>query len=440
MSNLQELDDAASDDSISNFGAAIGTAADFAGAIGGVAALIDVMNAFMQTGQDQLGMVQNSINQLIGAQKAADLQNRLTEMVNALATMQGVFDGLKADLNANLNAADRNSRIETCSQALSIFTDPSLSPKATWSAPYSDLVYWDDRPDFYYSGGPLTTVDLGYGVVSPTPDADGLVFYYNVALPSFLRALAIWVAEAAALDPNYIADFGAAVLQPAVNTLNWVHDTIVGQGIQILAPVNANADYVEWNGAFLFQAAFYTETADDPQILEANIVRGVTPLPNVPNTNAPSGVNLEFGAIELYSGVSVMATYSLPFRFPEPAPNLNRLNAAPPIDLAPLGFVSWTDTSMAPYNKFQVRCMYEKIRLYRDFNIIEIWNAINTFNSILSLPLLSRPNPGDWSFLALCQLLGLDRLSAIKTFLITTPPTDTPQGPGPISFRALLEV
>jgi len=440
MSNLQELDGAASGDSISQFGSAIGTAADFAGGVGAIAALIGVMNGFMQTGQDQLGTVQNSINQLIGAQKAADLQSRLTEMVNALATMQGIFDGLQADLNANLSASDRNSRIETCSQALSIFTDPVLSPEAIWSAPYSDLVYWDDTPDFYYSGGVLTTVDLGYGVVSPTPDADGLVFYYNVVLPSFLRALAMWVAEAAALDPNYVADFGATVLQPAVNTLNWVHNTIVGQGIQILAPVNANADYVEWNGAFLFQAAFYTENADDPQFLEANIVRGVTPLPNEPNSNAPAGVNLEFGAVELFSGVSVMATYSLPFYFPEPAPNINQLSAALPINLAPFGLLSWTDTSMAPYNKFQVRCMYRKIHLYRDFNIIGLWNTINTINSILSLPLLSRPNPGDWSFLALCQLLGLDRLSAIKTFLMTTPPTDTPQGPGPISFRALLEV
>jgi len=227
-----------------------------------------------------------------------------------------------------------------------------------------------------------------------------------------LQMLLIFMGVAGSLDPNFASphDYGYAItggpLLPigAATMLKTVHDKILNEGIAKMQPVGTpqQAQLGEkWDTIIL----------DDWLDGERNgaVIAGFTPLPPDILPQVPDTVNIEYGAIETFSGVSRMADYVI--KFP-PGSNL--------------------DPSLN--QKFQIRLLRKAKEVYVAVGLMTLWNTINSLNRLVGGPLMSRPNFADWSFRN--ELIPMSNIAAqgdckfhlmdLARFLKHTPPDDTP--------------
>jgi len=410
----------------------------------------------LQTATDAiLAAVNQAVQQLGAHQTAEDINTRLTNLGNALAVSTPVLQGLKADLSTNLTAADVEARIEKCSQAVDALSNlVSDAFGGVWYAPYQDQVYWTDYPDFTSGSGD----NVGYNAQVPGQDATapaGNVYSWVLALPAFLQALCIWLTVARALAPTtFVADYNASVLTPAWQFLKEQHDKILNQGIIQLSPIYWSPALgggntlggempvggplpggpvgtpdpiwagpagpapkpIPWTGSILYQGLQESSTG----LVQA--FAGVTPLAAPPGTVGFFGASIEYGAVEVFSGFSAMGTYVLDFGTGD-------------------GQLDPTSSDLSAYNKFQLRLVKKSHDVYIGVGLPGLWNTINTVGAIVGQPPLPRPNPADWSFRTISDIVGgLTSLRAIGQFIVSTPPDDTPSTPSVVSFRTLLEV
>jgi hypothetical protein len=332
-------------------------------------------------------------------------------------------------LAASLTAADRAERLERCAQALD-----ALSHDA-WFAPYDDQVYWSDFPLFTGFGDLL---GCGYcrgpESVAPKPDDAGNVFSYIYILPTYLYTLAIFLAEAIALDPDYLRNWGETVIAPAVNLLNSYHDKIVNEGLLSLMPVPfSNGRAESWDAlpppVVLFgydiahAMAWFGALPDDLTVPPLGMTPAFFPVdPSTPNDVYVAGIAIEYGILEKFSGNSQVGTYVI-----DSTKDFYRI-----------------DRSVRPrpgaisdiYQKFQLCVLRTKKDFYRSSGLFALWKAINAVRSIMgSAPLPT--NPGDWSLREIAGILGKNSqnvsgettLRAIRKFIAETPlNNDVPDG------------
>jgi hypothetical protein len=378
----------------------------------------------------------------------------LTNLDNQTAFAAGVADGLEADVAANLSLGERNQRIETSLTALEALSDEA------WNAPFDDQVYWNDWADFANipgQGGEFY-FDFGYGYskflnddLAPKPDGNGRVLSYTYILPAYLRVLALVLAEIIALESPSVPQWREA-LRKATQKLQSEHDKIL-ESIEDLAPAPWSGprtsvwDPLEgqfaWTGFDLFQAMQWFVFAGAPLPYVGAPLTGVTPLYRqfdpAESDVTVAGVQIEFGAVDRFSGYSAMASWVVDKTkadgyilgpYTEPLPN-----PLPP---------SYYD----PYRKFQVRLLKRRKDVYRGIGLPAVREAITKVSRLIADPPPADPSPADWSLRQVSDIVGLDdagqrSLSHVRRFLEQTPVYDLPDSywSAPVKgFRALLEV
>ena len=457
-SNFGNLVGAATGNAVDKFGSLLGTAADISGTIGLVVDLVNFMQNALDGDDNPLQTLQTEIlaalQQLSAHQTAQDINTRLTNLGNALSGPTSVLQGLKADLSANLSAAEVEERIEKCSQGLDELSDIA-TPDASggvWYAPNQDQTYWTD-----YNPQPEAGADLGYNAQVPGQDPsapEGNVYTYVLALPAFLQALCIWLTVAEALAPaTFLADYGNTVLNPAWQFLNAQHNKIVSQGIVQLSPLpwtpasllpqmpsggplpggpvgtpdpiwmapgsgRPAPTPVSWTGSILYNGL--TEARLSGAAFGA--FAGVAPVFDSPPGESLIGASIEYGAVEVFSGFSEVGTYSVTFGIGN-------------------GLLDFTSSDLSAYNKFRIRLLKKTHDVYVGVGLPGVRNAIDVFAGVLGLEPLPSPSPADWSFRELSGIAGgMTSLSAILNFIRTTTPNDIPGNLPAGSFRAALEV
>jgi hypothetical protein len=378
-----------------------------------------------------LNTIQNDFAQLNAADKAARIIQRLQNLDNITSPAQTQLEQLQAH-----KAAD----IQPCLNAINAL---AINPDATsnWEVVFSDQIFWTDAGQYFQFKniqvdplvGPqlVNALDAGYGLQTPAQDGgEDLAFSYLYVLPDFLRVLAIFIAVAGSEDPNWVADYGPQVLGPVAAFLkNNVHDTIANE-ITFLSP-----DF--WDGQTLWNA-IGVSPLNGPSTPNGKWPwPGVSAIPAVPRSVYPivdppgslptiptaTGANIEFGAVEKYSGYSSMANYQIVF---------HEIGSA------------WTDNSM--FNKFQIRLLKRAIDVYIGVGLPQIWNVINSLNALVGAP-PAPPHPlSRWSFREIFYVSALpadpttNKLSfySLSHFIYNTQPLDTDQTTTFWSFRELL--
>jgi hypothetical protein len=437
MSNLSDLIDALAGNAsqaIKVAGATLGLIADLSGAIGGI---ISGSEFILQ----QLGVVQTDTEQLLNEidrvytalaaeARGQDIINRVNFIALVLGPSQAVVQNLQLLINASppLTQVQAIEQIELCLTALNVLQN------ADWALPSGDPIYWTDS-GVYLLDPPFG--DVGYGEISPTPDQNDLVFNYTYFLQAYLSALLMFVTVAAALDPNYAANYAGTPSTPgplrlAATALFGVLSTIQG-GITPLGPGPFPAALLK--ELYISKGSVYSWTIQE---LWYAIFRerggGQAPYTGltfiVDSNNVPTA-SLEFGAVDKYSGFSAMDEYQLPF---EPLMDTN----------SPLYSQPWLDVDPKKFAKFRVRLLRRQKEVYIQTGMRDVRMIINYLNAIVGDPPLSGLDFGNWSFrelLTICNspsISGIYHLRPLAQLLKHTFPLDTSQTDFVTSFQELL--
>jgi hypothetical protein len=263
----------------------------------------------------------------------------------------------------------------------------------------------------------------------PGADNNNLVFNYVYVLPAYLQAIMIFLAVAAALEP----DFQAATkegdnIRSAAQDLLRLHDRIKAGIVHIPAP---NSDDM-------------TSPTDDPnpdtgwsdQMAAGHYIFTWWESPSLLGP-------YPYGAVNLYSGYYSLGSYPLldlssgppqygPFIGPGPFTNANTLPG--------------TDFYIKPVSKYLLRTLSRAKAVYREIGLSTVWETINRLRSLVGDAQMERPNFGDWSLREVFTILGYPRNQLLGTLLtvrtlIVYLRASTPfyLAPPPISLRQLLK-
>jgi hypothetical protein len=414
MSNLADLLRNITDSSkneLDDVGNLLGTMADISGAIG----FIGMVAGLFDTGQSDLSAIEDAIKNgfaQLGKEAEGDqILQRNTTLNGYIAPALTQLETVQAEVNAHPNPTEVVAFIAPCITALNDLGG-NTQPDIVWNLTAGWPIYWTDAGQYfshcdYFNPKGYSTGDVGYGLQDPTLNSDGLtVFYYTYSLPLYVYAVSIFLAVAGSLDPNFATNY-ADVIRTSAALLKSRHDLIFQTGLTQLAPSN-------WTSAGLVKISCPSYNASPTP--------GITLLYNPEFTGIPIGAQIEYGAVEKYSGYnSVGDQYQI---------NLN----------------SDAGTDPATYFKFQIRLLKRMKDVYVGVGLRNVWVIINNFNKIVGDPPLLGMNFGDWS---LREIFGLTNLAstasgyssrALGAFIIGTQPLDTPYSNGATSFslRTLL--
>jgi hypothetical protein len=414
MSNLSDLINNISftaKGALGDLGNLIGTMADLSGAIGFI--------QLLDSGQSDLSAIEEAISngfaQLGKEEEGNQILQRNTTLNGYIGPALTQLQTVQAELNASPSPTEVVAFIEPCVTALNDLGG-AIQPDIIWNITAGWPIYWTDLGQYssrcdYFDPKGYTTGDTGYGPQNPPLNSDDLtVFYYTYSLPLYLFAVSIFLAVAGALDPKFATNY-SGVIQSAAALLKSKHDLIVESGLTQLTPGN-------WAAAGLEKTS--CRGYGVPPAPGITLVYGLI---NNGDSSVPVAAEIEYGAVEKYSGYSSVGdNYQI---------NLVGLGSA---------------TDPATFYKFQIRLLKRTKDVYLGVGLRSVWQVIDNLNALVGDPPLSGPNFGDWSFR---EILGLSNLAptsggysltALGGFIIGTQPLDTPYSPGAsaFSFRTLL--
>jgi len=410
MANLDDLLNAVVDSDTNALSVAadfIGTLADLSGAGAFLSAVLmftgqqpDPVTAALQALQNAIETDFQQLTQQLNAQQILDRNTNLTNQLGpALAQLQG----LQEFAGGNPSRAQASSYINICITALDTL-GPGVQPNLNWETTLGWWPYWTDFGQYScdcptIGGTVYTSQDAGYGAQQPSPNPDGTVFLYIYVLPVYLQAIGIFLAVAGALDPNFATDY-ANVLRPSASFLQSIHDKILQSGLTQLSP-----PAISGNSSFYQIACGNYPGPPGPGVRLFYVQTG--------KEVNQTGAAIEYGAVEKFSGFNSIDDI---YRF--------------------LG----DGYTVAVFNKLQIRLMMRAKEVYVGVGLQRVWQVINQLKGLIGDPPLPRPCFADWSLRKVFALAGVNSLRALATFMVQTPPPDTPY-PSPsanISVRTLL--
>ena len=408
---------------------AIGAAADLAGAIGGVGAVIGIVTSLFGPGDQTQALlaqiaqtITSDFKQLNNDLGAGAISARNTQLNEYLSDPYASFQELVSSLQRNPPVTDdyKQDQVNLCVAALSKL-DGSIEPNTIWDCNFDWQTYWTDsglvtttwwKSDYIPVPPPGSTVylvqsaDVGYGYQPPAKNTDGVtVLYYIYSLPAYTFAVMLFLSVAGAYDSNFVAS-QRQILQQAIGNLQAKHDKILNEGFKTLVPNH-------WGVGGLVNLQFGPATG---LVL---LQPGVAP---PKRGSVQYGALGYFGVVELFSGASSMVSNYKMF-----------VDGVPP---------PYIDTQM--YSKILLLASAQARKLYVNIGLDQVWESIRTLHRLLG----DEPNPprrfDSWSLRNdAIPLMGLKArgdgsfsLSALAELIRTTPPYDAPL-PRPIGFRQL---
>jgi hypothetical protein len=422
MSNLGDLLNgitAPSKGAADFYGNLIGTMADIQGAIGFLQ-LIGVLSSGPDLSDIQ-AEITNAFAQLDKVLEGDQILQRNYDLNEIIAPAVTQLEDVQVEANSNPSATDVNNYIGVCVTALNDLGGDN-NADVVWGLTPGWPIYWTDAGEQYTSycyyvdlfGNPSDNWGFtGYGLQSPP--SDGLtVFYYTYSLPLYVRAVTIFLAVAGSLDPNFATNY-ALVIRTSAALLKSKHDLIFQTGLTPLAPAN-------WTSDGLVKISCPSWNAPPTPGITLQYL-------DVESTTIPIFAQIEYGAVETYSGYSSMG------------------------DQYQIDFNESGGTDPATYYKFQIRLLKRTKDVYIGVGLLDVWQMIDNLNKIVGDPPLQGPSFGDWSLREIFALSNLGQtvvagsgvkhgysLRDLGAFIIGTQPQDTPYWPGATSFtlRTLL--
>ena len=203
--------------------------------------------------QTIIDALQQAYAQLAAADKAQRIIDRWNSTTTDLAPADSVLQSLDVTLKGlPLSPFEITQTLDPCLTPLNDLGYDIYGQLPAWTALYSDQIYWNDvglytlgNPPILPSSGPLTLYgDVGYGTIAPPQPSDNIIFNYRFVLPTYLRAVCIFLIVGKAIDPTFVTDY-AAPLRTAAQLLSDVHDKIANvqqtqsEGIVVLSPLQA---------------------------------------------------------------------------------------------------------------------------------------------------------------------------------------------------------
>jgi hypothetical protein len=411
MSNLTDLlkdITGLSEEAINKTARVIG---DMMGVISDVGAVLSFAQQLLDFGQPDLSSIQAEIEkgfkQLGKENQAAQILQRNTTLNGYISSAYTQLQNLQAELNSHPIASDIIEYIKPCEDALNELGGLN-QPDIVWNLTAGWPIYWDDTGEFYttcYYPTPSPTAyavpkDVGFGQLPPPLNPDGLtVFYYVYSLPLYLFAVSILLAVGGALDPNFAANYSAPVTA-ATSLLQQKYQTIL-TGFMLLLPP-------DYRNSSLSQLACYRGAVQGLRV-------------TYDSKFVPVSANMEYGVVEKFSGYSSMgSSYS--------------------ISLRPDG-----TADPRTYNKLRLRLEKRRRDTYVGVGLSQVWQVINTLNSLVGAPQSPDPNVF-WSCRWLLAWIPGPSPHTLRNFaalVITTEPFDTQYAPNnyqgvTLSIRGLL--
>lgn len=364
MANLGDLfkdlgakDGGAVQKTADGIGASLGIVADASGAVGGGVALLqafgvlssddDEIKDMLNQIQQQLNQIQTELQQLKAQATASDKLQRMRDVDNGINPAVGVFEQLPAILSSTpLPTTDfKLTQIQTCVDAVLFFSD--FDEK--WQVVQSDMPYYSDSWN---------------GTLAPSQTSDNLVFNYTYTLPQFMRAIYILITTIAALEPKSMSSYND-VFNKCINRLQTVLQTVETSGIVAsrLPPTQ------EWTGWRIYN--------DDGSMLM-----------------------YPYGAVEIYSGASLMRSYQNDFFDFEN------------VDLAGFG------PSMNNFMELlQLRITKEKKALFSQLSFPAVEQAITQLQQLAGQSAAAIAPYETWPF---------DEVTSLLNLTLAAPPRPTP--------------
>jgi hypothetical protein len=393
--------------------------ADISGAIGLVGLAVSVIQAIADGNNTSDAAISQFEQQLqefftqLQAQAAGNaVQQQQVQIDNQWGAVKAAWEILAADPQSyRQNPASGAASYQAALAAVLAMSQLD----GYWNLGYSDWPFWNDSGDHTWprivNGDQFMEIDGGYGQVMPPLSPSNEALNYSLILPRYLQSVVNMTGIAYILGGPDLEVWLSTATQTVIPLLQTVLDTIISN-IQPLRPA-----WTDWNGQSLGFWAVVQDGSGSP-----DVVPGLSPLGGsieVLNSLEASraGVNIEYGAVDVFSGYSSMGNYPLMFS-----------------DMFP-----WGSTDAGPARKFQMRVM-ARVNHVAIQSGMKIWLAINHLRAMTGAPPLPPYFHSTWSlrFLASMVFDGTKPMSLLefKRFLRDTPPTDT--DPIGTSFKALL--
>lgn len=378
MSNLSDLFNIGEKDggAIVTTGEIFGTLADFSGAIGFAQLAVETIEGlFSQDSelQDLLNSLLASVAALHAQISASDKLQRMRDIDEGINGAVGVFGQLPAILSSNPPVSQdyKEGQIQTCVDAVLFFTDYDDK----WQAVWADMPYYSDSWSH---------------ALAPEASSDGLVFDYIYTLPQFLRAIYIFLTTIGALAPSSLSEY-RDVLTRCLSRLESVHQTIT-------------------NGIAGTRIPVYYEIGS---ILVPG--EGSGEEPGWDSTWNDNGFIFPYGAVEIYSGMSIVRSYwDAFFPYEWAADEGSR------------------DTSDRFLRLLKLRIASQEKALYSRIGMPIVRSVINQLRNFTGQPLLTDEPYERWSADEVSAILHLPSGASpttlpliegsLKTFLQQTPP------------------
>jgi hypothetical protein len=512
---------AANSSAVNVIGAGIGTVADFVGGVGAVISAVELAEK-LALGNDN---ARTALQEIIDAMytgfhelnldlRAEDLKRQWDLIDLLFADAEAAFDSLKSDLTASppVDSGYKSLQIQKCLAPVLVFEGLVWGePADQWQFIHDFQVYFSPTYPWYYEGGglPSSLFPFSYGgqtfavnfrdpnTFDPGADANGLTFNYIYILPSYLRAIMLFLAVGAAFRPDFTRVYEHN-LRNSAKFLLMIHDQIRDGILAISAPAEDDilpytfsCNGPDQSGAYhivpSLTPASLTPAGCDPIFDSTCMGTGylgpsswevATVAPGEPNAwpppfpqiiyppgagfseyvclytpPYPTDFTRPFGAVNIYSGYGSVASY------PDPLPDLppGPVGGFPPSHGGPSAFPP-PDWCLGFYGKYLLRTVKRIKDVYRGVGLPDVVNTVNRLRALVGDPPMPEPGFASWSLREVYSLLGgyQNHLIADPTFLsphLTAwnivsflnrappiPPSPPPSIiPTPVSLRQLLE-
>ncbi len=355
MSNLSELIDNINDaqeDSNNLGGDILGTVADVSGNLGLIALGVNFVESLLpQDNQLQtvLATIQNDFNALSSQIAAGDKLARMRDVDQGINPALGVFEQLPAIMSQHPPPSSDFilTQIQTCIDSVQFFTD--FDDK--WQAVQADLPYYSDSWS---------------GKLAPPAGDDGLVFNYTYTLPQFIRAIYIFLTTLGALAPTSLKLY-TNVLTKCLNRLQFVRQTIVTSGIKLTRiPTMTDVGLIDTDFTPPYNLNWMSGDPDNP-------------------------VYYPYGAVEIYSGASLVSSYMGDY-FPYWGADLTTW---------------WEPTANNFMNLLNFRFICKMKALYVQLGMPAIDEVISQLLILTGQPETTTPPYNAWPFAEVITQLGL---------------------------------
>ena len=427
ITDVNEADHSA----LNQFGALVGTIADFSGAIGGTLAAVQFVEGLLGSGPDKttqlLQDIRDELKQgfdKLGLDiKADELLREWDNLDMITKDAEGIYLTLTATVTDKVDTDEIIRQIGICVTALNALSITAHPEQ--WLVAHDAQVYFSADRVYQFGGASNSIFNFVPGtadqqtpglpgsfacqgmtfsdIFDPGSDDAGEVFNFIYTLPAYMKLVVIFLATAAALDPDYTKpDKYASVIRLAAGDLLVLHDLIKAGIVNVVAP-DADSMIIPYPCS---RTSLYPPNASCldkgyGQQRSASVYNNTWWHFGWGAGSLITDLSQPYGAVNLYSGYHSVLGYPLLDVPPDVFPGATSSEPGPP--------ETGSDFFVRPVSKYLLRSLARSKEVYIGIGLPAVRQAINRLRSLVGDAPLPGSNFGDWSLREIFDVLGYPR-------------------------------